>query len=184
MQVALRVVDGQTALEWLKTQSRNPKRRREMLIGTGIVGNPAYIPILIKQMHIPELARAAGDAFTVITGIDLGECQLEGERPEGFEAETSDDPEENYAELDPDEELSWPDADLVSKWWEQNNEAFPPRSRYLAGGLISPEHCSELLRNGNQRNRQAAALELALSQMDVRYFNTKAPGHWQKKRLQ
>jgi len=184
MQVALRVADAQTALEWLKTQSRNPKRRREMLTGTCIAGNSAYIPILIKQMQVPELARAAGDAFTTITGIKLSEGGLEGAWPDGYEFEAELNQEDANTGTDPDKELSWPNADLVAKWWQQNSETFAPRTRFLSGAAISAEHCMQMLINGNQRNRHAAALELALAQADAPYFNTKAPAEWQKKKLQ
>lgn len=183
MQVALRLVDGQTARNWLKTQSRNPEQRRQMLSGIGITGEPAYIPMLIKQMKNPELARAAGDAFSMITGADLEQEKLDREWPEGIEAGANDDPQDENIDMDMDEDLSWPNADLVAQWWAQNRSAFPTGNRFLAGSPISPEQCTQVLKNGSQRDRQAAALELALSQPDADYFNTFAPGHRQKERL-
>jgi uncharacterized protein (TIGR02270 family) len=183
MQVALRLVDAQTARNWLKAQSKNPEQRRQMLTGTGITGEPAYVPMLIKQMRNPKTARVAGEAFSMITGVDLSRENLEGEWPEGFEAGPTDDPEDTDVELDPDENLSWPDAERVLQWWGQHGEAFPAGNRYLAGSPVSPMHCTHVLKKGYQRQRQAAALELALSQPDASYFNTRGPGPWQIKRL-
>jgi uncharacterized protein (TIGR02270 family) len=180
MQVALRIADGQSALDWLKTLSRDPKHRRDMLIGAAIVGNSAYIPILIKQMKEPELARAAGDAFTIITGLDLVKNGLNGSRPDGFEFEAD---EENKDASDADEYLAWPDIELISSWWQHNEQAFPARTRFLAGTAITAEHCQYSLKNDNQRNRQSAALELALRHAKAPYFNTKASADSQQKRL-
>lgn len=184
MQVALRVADGQTTRQWLQALSKNPQARRGVLIGTGIAGDSAYMPMLIKQMANPALARAAGDAFSMITGADLAEENLEGEWPEGFEAGPNDDPEDEDVALDEDEDLAWPDTERVSMWWEKNKGALPPGQRYLAGSPISPEHCLYVLKNGSQRHRQAAALELALGQADATYINTREPGYAQKNKLQ
>jgi uncharacterized protein (TIGR02270 family) len=179
MQIALRIVDRQTARNWLKTLSRNPDQVREMLLGTGFTGDCAYIPMLIKQMERPEYARAAGEAFSIITGVNLTNENLEGDRPDGFEAGPNDDPENEDVEMDLDENLSWPNVERVSRWWEQNEKAFPNGTRFLAGSPISSEHCWHILKTGNQRYRQAAALEIALSNSDSVHFNIKAPGMWQ-----
>jgi uncharacterized protein (TIGR02270 family) len=181
LQIALRLVDGQTSLKWMKEQSRIPEQRRLMMMVTGFTGNPAYIPMLIRQMTVPELARAAGASFSMITGVDLEKSDLEGEEPEGFEAGPNDDPDDENVEMDPDEDLIWPDPEKVLKWWDENSEAFPPGTRFLAGSPITPEHCAHVLRTGSQHNRQAAALELVLSQPDVGYFNIKLKGNRQTK---
>ena len=135
--------------------------------------------MLIRQMTRPELARAAGSAFSMITGIDLADAKLEGELPEGFKEQPNDDPEDEDVQMDPDEDLSWPDAERVLKWWDENSEAFPPGTRFLAGSPITPEHCAQVLKTGSQRDRQAAALELALSQPEAMYPNIKEPAHQQ-----
>ncbi|MBT8076024.1 MAG: TIGR02270 family protein [Gammaproteobacteria bacterium] len=183
MRIALRLVDAQTARNWLKAQAKVPEQRRQMLIGTGITGEPGYIPMLIKQMSNPEYARAAGESFEMITGIDLAAEKLEQEPPQGFKAGPNDDTDNDDVAMDEDEDLNWPDADLVSRWWEQNAAAFQTGNRYLAGHPITPETCRQVLKNGNQRQRHAAALELALSSPEAPYFNIRGPGAWQKKRL-
>ncbi len=182
MHVALRVADAQTVRNWLKTLSKNPRARRHVLLGAGIAGDPAYIPMLIKQMASPELARAAGDAFSMITGADLVEESLEGEWPEGFEAGPNDDPEDKAIDMDDDDDLSWPDMARVTQWWKNNKGALPMGYRFLTGGRVSLEHCSRVLEDGSQRQRQAAALELALAQPEAVYINCRTPMHRQTKR--
>jgi uncharacterized protein (TIGR02270 family) len=179
MQLALRLTDGATARNWLMAQSKDPAQRHQMLLGTGMTGDPVFIPMLIKQMSQPELARAAADAFSMITGVKLAEDRLEGEWPEDFEASPNDNPADENVEMDADEDLPWPDSELVVKWWEQNKGNFTPGHRYLAGKPISAAHCTHVLTTGNQRQRLAAALEVALRQPDAKWFNARANAAWQ-----
>jgi uncharacterized protein (TIGR02270 family) len=183
MQVALRVMDTQSSQNLLKAMAKDKTQVRDVLIGMGICGDPAYIPLLFRQMEIPEMARIAGESFSMITGVDLVDEDLESESPEGFEAGPTDDLEDEDVEMDEDEDLPWPEVELIGQWWTQNSGAFAAGERYLAGSLVSPEHCTQVLKNGFQRQRNAAALELALAQPESGYFNTKAPGFWQERRL-
>lgn len=183
MQVALRLADNQVAQSWLKTQSKDPEQRRQMLVGTGITGNPEYISMLIKVMRTPALARAAGNAFTMITGVNLAEEGLEGPWPDGFEAGPNDNPEDTNTEMDPDEDLPWPEVELLGQWWAQNMQQFEAGTRYLCGQPVSQQHCASVLKSAKQPLRTAAALELALSESGTSYFNTRAPGQEQIKRL-
>ena len=155
-----------------------------MLTGVGFTGEPAYIPMLIKQMEKPDLARVSGGAFTLITGVDLYLESLAGEPPEGFDAGPNDDPTDDNVEMDIDEDLPWPNATLVRNWWENNKGSFVMGTRYLAGQAVSPAHCKLILGDGMQSQRYAAALELALSQPDAPWFNTLAPGSRQLRHLQ
>ena len=185
-QIAFRLVDGPTTLKWLKALYSIPEQRHFMLTCAGITGNPSYIPMLIKQMRTPQLARAAGDAFSVITGIKLSEAKLVGELPEVFTTDPNDDADDDTRDgtedypgtenikMDQDEGLDWPSPDLVTKWWEHNSAAFPPGIRFLAGSPITPEHCVQVLKTGHQRDRGAAALELALSHPEAIFFNTRS----------
>ena len=183
MQIAFRVMDTQTSQNRLKALSKDPGNRRDVIMGMGIVGDPQYIPSLLKQMENPELARVAGESFSMITGVDLAYEDLEAEWPEGFEAGPNDDPEDEDVEMDLDEDLPWPEVELVKQWWAQHNGEFAKGIGYLASSPVSPEQCTQVLKNGFQRQRSAAALALALAEPDMPYFNTCAPGFWQEKRL-
>lgn len=179
MQVALRVVDGQTSKSWLKAQSRIPELRRAMFLGIGMTGDAGYVPMLIKRMSQPEFARVAGYAFSMITGIDLQAYKLDALQPEGFEAGPNDDPEDGNVDMDADEDLDWPHPELVAKWWEKNGAQFNIGTRYLAGNPVSPESCAQILQTANQSTRHAASIEIALSSPAATFINVKAPGYTQ-----
>ena len=48
-----------------------PEQLRMLITGSGIVGDPHYLPWLLQQLENPALARLAGEAFALITGLDL-----------------------------------------------------------------------------------------------------------------
>jgi uncharacterized protein (TIGR02270 family) len=151
--------------------------------GTGILGDPVYVPWLIKQMSNPELARVAGESFTMITGIDLAYDDLEGEWPEGFEAGPTENPQDESVEMDRDEDLPWPDPELITAWWEKHAGEFRTGTRHLLGKPIGEEQLQWALRHGTQRHREAAALELALQHPNEPLFETRATGSKQMTRL-
>lgn len=175
LDIALRLTDPQTALKWLKAHSSHPEQRRLALMCTGIAGDPRYIPMLIRQMTGPALARSAGAAFSMITGVVLGEAGLEGEQPEEHVEIPDDDPDNEEVGLDPDEDLPWPDAEKVEQWWSNNQDIFPAGKRYLAGHPVTERNCMKVLTEGNQLQRHAAALEITLHKPEDVYFNVKAP---------
>ena len=134
-------------------------------------------------METPAVARVAGEAFSMITGVDLAYEDLEGEWPEGFQAGPTENPEDEDVAMDPDEDLPWPAPDLVARWWADNKPKFAAGRRYLCGRPITDEHCREVLRTGYQRQRIAAALELALMRPDRPLFEWRAPAFHQQKLL-
>ena len=85
--------------------------------------------------------------------------------------------------MDEDENLPWPDADLVAKWWSSNYGRFQPGRRYLCGREISVESARQTLVDGKQRQRAAAAMELAMLQPHEPLFNVCARGQWQQQWL-
>lgn len=146
-------------------------------------GDPLYVPWLIKLMPVDDVARVAGESFSMITGVDLAYDDLEGEWPEGFEAGPTENPEDEDVVMDPDEDLPWPEPNLIEAWWEKNKGSFRTGTRYLVGKPITAEHCLDVLKTGLQRQRRAAALELASLQPDEPSFNTSAPGFRQQQLL-
>jgi uncharacterized protein (TIGR02270 family) len=134
-------------------------------------------------MNTPTLARVAGEAFTMITGVDIAFQDLDRKKPEDFESGPTEDPKDVDVELDPDEHLPWPDPPLIAKWWVSKQGAFHSGTRYLLGNPITPESCREVLRTGRQRQRAAAALELAIREPGRPLFNVAAPGFRQQQLL-
>lgn len=168
---------------WLDNLHRQAGNARLVSGGWGALGDPVAIPFLLGRMRIPELARPAGEAFSMITGVDIAYEDLDGEWPEGFEAGPTENPEDENVEMDPDEDLPWPDAALIEAWWDQNRQNFTPGTRYLLGKPIGPDTLTQALKGGYQRQRIAAALELTLSNPGTTLFECRAPGFRQQKML-
>lgn len=165
----------------LGTLSENPETMRLAMQGMGYSGDPFWLPMLLTYMDELELARTAGEAFTLITGLDLAYLDMDKDWPDGFESGPNEDPTDDNVELDADLNLPWPDAAKINGWWQTNADKFTPGQRYLCGKPISKSQCYEVLKNGYQKQRHAAAIELAL--MGEPYFNVCAPGAQQLTKL-
>jgi uncharacterized protein (TIGR02270 family) len=113
--MALRRMDLAASRDWQKELAQNPDTIRLGVRGAGVIGDPLLIPWLVEQMKIPPLARVGGEAFTMISGVDLAHEDLEGKWPEGFAAGPTENPGDGNVEMDPDEDLPWPDPALVEK---------------------------------------------------------------------
>ena len=181
--MALRGMKLEDSHAWLRDLSQKEGLARLAVQGTGVVGDPVSVPWLIQVMEVPELARVAGESFSMITGVDLAYDDLEGEWPEGFEAGPTEEPEDEDVKMDADEDLLWPVPELIAKWWNKKKGEFRIGTRYLVGKPISEEHLMQVLRTGYQRQRVAAALELAMLQPGQPLFEVRAPGFRQQKIL-
>jgi uncharacterized protein (TIGR02270 family) len=144
------------------------------VIACGIIGDPAFVPWLIGRMALPELARVAGESFSLITGIDLAYDDLETDPPADFEAGPTDNPDDENVAMDQDDNLPWPDPALIHDWWQANGSRFPTGARHLLGRPLSPDACQHALTAGFQRQRRAAAYELALERLKTRVINWRA----------
>jgi uncharacterized protein (TIGR02270 family) len=184
LNMALRRLGLHSARAWHQQLARDPQTLRLAVIGAGIIGDPALIPWLIDHMSIPPLARVAGEAFTMITGVDLAYEDLDCKQPEDFEAGPSEDPADDNVEMDPDERLPWPDVALIERWWAKRHGEFAPGARYLLGKPITIEGAEQVLRMGKQRQRAAAAMELAILRPGSVLFEVRAPGFRQQQVLQ
>jgi uncharacterized protein (TIGR02270 family) len=137
--IALRRMSIPDEHEWCTATAKKTNLQRIALIGAGAIGDPVLIPWLIEYMSIPDMARVAGESFTMITGLDLVYEDLEGEWPEGFEAGPTEEPEDEDVEMDPDEDLPWPEPKLIHEWWSKNKNNFRNGTRYLCGKPISEQ---------------------------------------------
>jgi uncharacterized protein (TIGR02270 family) len=183
MSVVFRVLNLQEVKELLKVLALNEKRARDAIIGAGISGDPSYIPWLIKQMESPKLAKIAGESFSFICGADIAYEDLEGELAKDFQTGPTENPEDEDVAMDPDEDLPCPNPALIERWWKAHQQNFISNARYLLGKPVSQDHCQTVLRSGKQRQRQAAAIELALKQPEKPLFETRALGKRQQQWL-
>ena len=181
--LACQAMSATAAHEALRSLAVESAQMRWVIEGSGIVGDPVYVPWLTKHMTEAKTARLAGEAFSLLTGVDFGQSGLEGKRPEGFESGPNDDPDDPNVDGDPDDGLPWPDVTKTEKWWEANRGRFPKGTRYFMGAPVTREHCIDVLKNGYQRQRILAAHYLCLLEPGTPLFNTRAPAWRQQRRL-
>jgi uncharacterized protein (TIGR02270 family) len=149
-------------------------------MGAGILGDPTTVPWLIGHMDSPGSARLAGEAFSMITGVDLRQKDLDRPGP------PEDEPGEPSADVVPSDEdgpLPWPRKELVDAWWQDHGGEFQIGSRYLVGQPLSLDTARQVLGSGNQRQRTAAAIELAVREPDQLLFEVRGPGRRQSGQL-
>jgi uncharacterized protein (TIGR02270 family) len=181
--MALRRMSVPEGQAWLKVLTSDQGTLRLAVQAAGVIGDPANIPWLIQQMVNPMLARVAGESFTYITGIDLAYDGLDTDKPEGFEAGPTENPEDENVEMDADEDLPWPNTQLIEKWWFTHRIEFTNGTRYLLGKPMTIDSLKEALKNGKQHQRRAAAIELAMRQPGTPLFNCSVSGFRQQKLL-
>jgi uncharacterized protein (TIGR02270 family) len=180
--LSLQAMTQASAHRLLQDVAQAPGRLQWLIEGSGVSGNAAYVPWLVSHMRQLETARQAGEAFTLITGAGLAEHGLDHPRPEGFRSGPTDDPEDEHVEMDPDDDLPWPDVGKVEKWWAANASRFQKGVRYFVGAPVTRGHCIDVLKTGYQRQRILAAHYLCLVEPGTPLFNTSAPA-WRQQRL-
>ena len=175
LSVAVRATDVALATRRVRAISSSPTRARASIRALGMLGNPDTVPDLIEFMRTPALARIAGEAFTMITGASLKNEGLAGRPLGGFYAGPNDDPDDDNVAVDPDENLPWPDHDAVKAWWAARRSKLRGHPRLLLGKPPKLDWLDEVLLVGLQRQRSAAALELAIIAPGGPPFETRAP---------
>jgi uncharacterized protein (TIGR02270 family) len=181
--LALQAMSTSATHNLLQSLALDPKDIRWLIEGTGIAGDPKYVPWLIAQMEDDAKARIAGEAFSLVTGADLAWLDLERKPPENFESGPNDDPNDANVAMDDDDGLPWPDVKMVEAWWPANSGRFQKGTRYFMGAPVTREHCIDVLKNGYQRQRILAAHYLCLLEPGTPLFNTSAPAWRQQKQL-
>jgi len=181
-QLALQAMTTSDADAWLRRLAK-PENVRPLIRGAGLVGDPKYVPWFIAQMADDRAARLAGEAFSLVTGVNLAWIDLERKPPEGIQQGPTDDPADPNVEMDEDEGLPFPDPMKVQAWWEANAHQFQPGVRYFMGAPLSREHCLEVLKEGFQRQRITAALYVSLLTPGSKLFEWRAPARRQERLL-
>ena len=121
----------------------------------------------------------------MITGMDLAESDLETlDEPEGFmDMGPDDDPANHNIAMDEDEDLPWPDPERIRAWW-QSSAKLPTGKYYLNGREKTRNELAIVLREGFQRQRNAAADNLALMNPASLFFDTSLPTNKQRHWMQ
>jgi uncharacterized protein (TIGR02270 family) len=162
IEICFRALPVEQARNWVSLLSKNPEQSRLVIKATAILGDPQAVNWLIGQMQIPALMRLAGEAFTWITGIDLVEHKLALESLPDLDKHLPEETNDEDVEMSEDEYLPFPDVNKVAAVWQKYQQRFVVGQRYFMGKQISSDHLNDIYANGKQRQRRAAALELAL----------------------
>lgn len=181
--LVVQMMDPTTARAWLGNLRNTPDGLKLMIRGAGLVGDRMFVPWLIEQMADPEHARAAGAAFSMITGADLAYLDLDGPTPEGAPEGPNDDPADSNVELDPEENLEWPEPTAIEAWWSGQQGSYAEGTRYFMGRSMSAATAQAALRDAFQPERRIAALWLAMSQATDSLFNCALPAPVQVRSL-
>jgi uncharacterized protein (TIGR02270 family) len=181
--LALQAMESEMASAWLLQLAQKPENLRELIQGSGIAGDSIHVPLLISHMSELTTARLAGEAFSVITGLDLAYLDLDRKPPEEPIAGPNDNPSDPNVAMDPDDGLPWPDPERIGRWWQSNGSRFQPGTRYFMGALPTREHCLRILKEGFQRQRILAAHYLCLLTPGTPLFEWRAPAQRQQRLL-
>ncbi len=183
MQLAFRAMDLAHARHVIKALAQDRARLPDAVTGCGISADPLYIPWLMGLMSDPELARKAGEAFCMITGVNLRSDGLAGDPPRSVDPGVLEDDDGAGRPGSSDADLDWPNPRLVREWWELHSGHYRQGTRYLAGGRVDRDHCLRILKEGYQKQRAGAAYELALIDGEAPLFEWRAPGFRQRRIL-
>lgn len=172
----------ETSIAWIRQLMQNPQQRRMVIQAVGLLGDPVSVPWLIQQMRDLPSARVAGEAFSLISGADLALLDLELTDLPDFDAGPNDDPDDPNVAMDPDDNLPWPDPQLIEAWWQQHAGDFQMGMGYIVGLKQGEASYLQTLANGQQRQRLVAACGLARYRPTEALFPTSAPA-WRQKAL-
>jgi uncharacterized protein (TIGR02270 family) len=181
--LVLQAMDQEGAHALLRSLGESPESLRLLIEGSGVGGDATYVPWLIRQMMQPKTARLAGEAFSLITGLDLANLHLDRKPGQQEHFGPNNDPNDGNVDMDVDEGLPWPDADRISRWWESNASRFESGTRYFLGGSVTWENCLRALKEGYQRQRILAAHYLCLLEPGTPLFEWRAPAFRQQRLL-
>lgn len=166
------------ALGRLEALSARAEHARVAIAGAGALGDPGAVPWLLARMEDEALARIAGEAFTMITGI-----AIEGElaaKPSKRRDGPSDDPADPSVAMDPDMDRPWPAKAALAGAFRTRGAELRRGQRYLLGQSISEGTTLRVLRDATQPLRAAAAIERSLLAPGRPLFEVRAPAFRQK----
>ena len=170
------------SIAWIRQAMQQPQQRRMVIQAVGLLGDPVSVPWLIQQMRDIPNARVAGEAFSLISGADLALLDLELRDTPDYDAGLNDDPADANVALDEDENLPWPDPDLIEAWWQQEKGAYQNGKGYFLGQSIGEQGYRQALIKAQQRQRRVAAYGLARFRPTEALFPVAAPA-WRQRAL-
>ncbi len=172
----------ETSVAWIRQLMPQAQQRRMVIQAVGLLGDPLSLPWLIQQMQDVPQARVAGEAFSLITGVDLALLDLERRDTPDYDAGPNDDPTDTNVALNDDENLPWPDPNLVEAWWQREKDVYHNGTGYFLGQPIGEQGYRQALIQAQQRQRRVAAHGLARFRPTEVLFPVAAPA-WRQRAL-
>lgn len=174
--LAFRCQQPSQAWAWINKLINSPDQTLQAIIAMASLGDSQGINWLLARMEEPAYAKAAGEAFSLITGVDVSQQALKQAAP----ANNHEDDDEMPL-FDGYENLPLPDAEKLGQHWRKIRQDFTPGRRYFLGKAIEPTHLEQVFLNGRQTQRLASAMEFALLNPVNVYANAKCRiDHWRK----
>ncbi|NHZ90404.1 hypothetical protein F2P45_15455 [Massilia sp. CCM 8733] len=136
----------------------------------GWSGDVAHIPWLLDKVADQQFAVLAGEAFVLITGLDLKANHMLTQAPalSGKAARAG----------------PVPDGGLLRDWWQANGQRYEQGTPYLLGRPRTHAWLRHILATGEQAHRELAALHLALLEPGMPYFPVLASAAIQMRQLE
>lgn len=172
LDMAFRALPLEEGRAWISALAQDPANVRAVIAASGALGDPRAVNWLLDKMTDPKRAHLAGEAFVNISGVDLEKSDLTLS-PVQTPA-LPDIPDGNDIGLEEDQNLPWPDAEKVARWWRNHGSDFKTGQRYFLGRPMTPDWLKLKIAHGTVRQRHAAALALALGDPKSRFINTRA----------
>lgn len=148
--------------ELLLSGVARPEHATALIFALGLGGNVQTADACVQWLHTAALAKVAGEAFVVITGVDPDREKLLA--PVVDDPKQDPDAPEFQAERTPEADLALLDADAVAGWWSTHRSQFSASERLFRGKPIErqdPRAWLAALEQANMRQRHPLALALA-----------------------
>jgi uncharacterized protein (TIGR02270 family) len=171
--IVFRGLPVEQARDLIAKLAENPEQHRAVIKAVGVLGDPHAVDWLITRSRETAVSRLAGEAFTLITGIELEQDALSQEAPEGYQPAPNDEVDDDNVAMDEDENLPWPNTRAMGQAWNEQRANFINGQRYLLGCPVNPGLPDVSASHIKQRQRHALALELALRDVSCMLPNTR-----------
>ncbi|MDH5445577.1 MAG: TIGR02270 family protein [Gammaproteobacteria bacterium] len=174
--IAFRALSVDVARNWISEMAAEKVAEKFIIRATSVLGDPHAVNWLINKMKKPPLSRLAGEAFSMITGADFEKLGMVVQSELANE-NSLDDGDTASVEYDLDDDLTQPDTQKVIRLWQQHGKNFIVGKRYFLGRPIDQTVLNRSLIYGLQRQREFAAMELAMIESGQPLVNTSARQH-------
>ncbi|MDH5571732.1 MAG: hypothetical protein OEY89_08205, partial [Gammaproteobacteria bacterium] len=174
IQIAFRVLPLEQSRQWVSRFVNEPDQLRNVIIATGILGDPHAVDWLLLKMRELNYARVAAESFCMITGADLEKMLMTIDAPEHVDDGPTDDPDDANVSMHDDENLPWPNVELVASYWNGIRSRFIVGQRYLLGKPVELSTLVPGLTTAYQRQRHAIAYEIAMLDKSEKLINTRS----------